>query len=301
VALLDLAAHLGPEPIPLVLFADHPDLLDPPLRDVAAGTDPTADLDDTLGAVLAFSLARRSGDTIQLHRLVAAVIRTHQPADRHDTAATTVRALLAAHQPNDPRDPAGWSRWAALAPQVLTAPALHPEDPNVDVGDEARWLLLTTAFYLDARGDFRAAGTLGRRLHTRWTATLGSDHPHSLAAAYTVAAAHRAAGDYQAARTLDQDIHARRRRLHGDDHRNTLVSANNLAIDLRNLGQHQAAHDLDQDTLDRRRRILGHDHPDTLRSANNLAVDLRALGDVKGAEALEDEVRRRADAPRSHE
>jgi hypothetical protein len=79
VTLLDLCAHLGPEPIPLTLFTTHPDLLDPPLRDVIADTDPTTDVDDTLGAILAYSLARRTDDTIQLHRLVAAVIRAHQP------------------------------------------------------------------------------------------------------------------------------------------------------------------------------------------------------------------------------
>jgi hypothetical protein len=90
VALLDLCAHLGPDPIPLALFADHPDLLDPPLREVVAGTDPAADLDDIVGAVLAYSLARRNGDTIGLHRLVAAVIRAHQPPDRHAAAAATV-------------------------------------------------------------------------------------------------------------------------------------------------------------------------------------------------------------------
>jgi hypothetical protein len=106
---------------------------------------------------------------------------------------------------------------------VLTAPALHPDDPVADIGHDARWLLLATAFYLDARGDFRAAGALGRTLHPRWVTTLGADHSDSLAAAYTVAAAYRASGDYQAARTLDDDIHARRRRVLGDDHPDTLL------------------------------------------------------------------------------
>jgi hypothetical protein len=80
VALLDLCAHFGPEPIPLALIEDHPDLLGELLRRIVVGSDPAIDLDDTLGTVLAYSLARRNGTTIQVHRLVAAVIRSHQPA-----------------------------------------------------------------------------------------------------------------------------------------------------------------------------------------------------------------------------
>src|SRR6266496_4464347 len=75
VQLLELCAHLGPEPIPLDLFADHAELLEPPLRLVIDGSDPHRDLDDTIAAVLAYSLARRRDDTLQIHRLVATVIR----------------------------------------------------------------------------------------------------------------------------------------------------------------------------------------------------------------------------------
>ena len=140
----------GPNPIPLALFTAHPDLLDPPLREAAA--DPAGDLDDTLAAVLAYSLARRSGDTVILHRLVAAAVRAHQPPDRHEEAAATVRALLAAHRPaDDAGNPAGWPAWAVLAPHALTAPALHPDDPAIDIGAPARELLADVGWYLYAR------------------------------------------------------------------------------------------------------------------------------------------------------
>ncbi|WP_239333033.1 FxSxx-COOH system tetratricopeptide repeat protein, partial [Frankia sp. CiP3] len=289
VAMLDLCAHFGPEPIPLALINDHPDLLGSPLHDVVAGTDPSADLDDILGAVLAYSLARRDSDTIQLHRLVAAVIRAHQPSALAESAASTVRALLAAHQPDGYRDPAGWPRWAVLAPQVLTAPALHPDSPAVDIGHDARQLLLTTAYYLDARGDSRAAGTLGRILHTRWSTALGDEHPDSLAAGYCIAAAYRLRGNYQAARVLNEDTLTHLRRVLGDDHPNTLTSANNLAADLHALGDLQSARELNEDTLARSRRVSGDDHPNTLRSANNLALDLHALGDHQAARTLNED------------
>jgi hypothetical protein len=54
VQLLQWAAFLAPEPIPLFLFSGHPELLDEPLRSTAADPDT---LTDTVGALIAYSLA----------------------------------------------------------------------------------------------------------------------------------------------------------------------------------------------------------------------------------------------------
>jgi hypothetical protein len=49
VQLLQLAAFLAPEPIPLCLFSDHAELLEEPLRSIAADPDALA---DTVGALV---------------------------------------------------------------------------------------------------------------------------------------------------------------------------------------------------------------------------------------------------------
>src|SRR3712207_6939104 len=59
VQLLELAALLAPEPIPLSLFGRHADLLEEPLRVAAADPDALA---DTVGALVGYSLARRHPD-----------------------------------------------------------------------------------------------------------------------------------------------------------------------------------------------------------------------------------------------
>ena len=56
VALLEISAFLAPEPIPLSLFTEHPELLDEPLRSAAADPDALA---DAVGAMVGYSLARR--------------------------------------------------------------------------------------------------------------------------------------------------------------------------------------------------------------------------------------------------
>src|SRR3712207_3928533 len=78
VQLLELAAFLAPDPIPLSLFGEHAELLDEPLRATAADPDALA---DALGALVGYSLARRHPDAFEVHRLVAAVIRHRLPPD----------------------------------------------------------------------------------------------------------------------------------------------------------------------------------------------------------------------------
>jgi hypothetical protein len=84
VQMLELAAFLAPEPIPLHLFSGRADVLDEPLRSIA--TDPDA-LADTVGALVGYSLARRFPDGLQVHRLVQSVIRHQLPADQQQATA----------------------------------------------------------------------------------------------------------------------------------------------------------------------------------------------------------------------
>jgi TIR domain len=77
VVLLDLCAYLAPEPIPLDLFTSHAELLPPPLA--AAAADVLA-FNDTVAALVDYSLAKRTQTGLQLHRLVQGVIRARHPA-----------------------------------------------------------------------------------------------------------------------------------------------------------------------------------------------------------------------------
>jgi hypothetical protein len=147
VPLLELAAWLAPEPIPLRLLSARPELLDEPLR--AAAADPDV-LDDVLGAVVGLSLARRQLDAFQLHRLVQAVIRHRQAPAQQQTTTERVLTLLAAVHPGDPENPASWSSYAELAPHVLAITSLEIDHSG------SRQLILATTRYLQLRGAGRA-------------------------------------------------------------------------------------------------------------------------------------------------
>lgn len=322
--LLTLAAHLAAEPIPLTLFTSHPDLLVEPLA--TAARDPLA-LDVLTRLLRQYALARVESQTLQLHRLIAALLRV-TPA-KHDMATRAVHLLVAAVPAQPWRNPPTWHAWQQLLPHVLAATDQHR---NLDTASvEVAWLLDGAATYVHTRGNpararslferalslrravlgddhpdtLDSAGNLAAGLHVlgqydaarqlnedallRCRRVLGEDHPHTLHAAYGLATDLRALGHLEQARQLDEDTLTRRRHILGDDHLDTLRSATNLARDLHDLGQHHAAHRLDADTLARLRRVLGEDHPYTLRAAGNLARDLHALGQHHPAHQLNDD------------
>jgi hypothetical protein len=277
VQLLELAAFLAPEPIPLTLFTGHPELLDEPLRGTAADPDALA---DAVGTLVGYSLARRSPDGFQLHRLVQAVIRHQLPADRQQATAERMVAVLAAACPGDPEDPASWTTYARLAPHVLATAPLG------DASSAGRRLVLETARFLYAKGDSRGSRAVCEPLLDRWRSTLGPDHPDTLTAASTLTRAWLGLGERDTARTPGQDNLRRCRRVLGPDHPITLEAAAALTRALVGRGEAEATRSLGEDTLQRGRRALGPDHPTTLRVAADLTLTRVHLGQAEGARAL---------------
>ncbi len=128
VQLLRLSAFLASEPIPLDLFTGHPEQLPTPLEEVAR--DPLA-FAETVGALVDYSLARRTGAGLLLHRLVQAVIRQSGSGQVDDPRPLpVVLSLLSADLPEQiVFTPEDWPRWRQLLPHVLAA-TNHHDDAN---------------------------------------------------------------------------------------------------------------------------------------------------------------------------
>ena len=149
--LLTLAAHLAPEPIPFTLFTAHPDRL--PDRLAAAVGDPLAFAGLTR-LLRRRGLARVEASSLQLHRLVQAILRSrpsHSGTNGEDMAVVAVR-LLRGTVPAEPwNNPSTWSGWRDLLPHVLAATG--PSRTLGPAGEYVTWLLNTAGTYLHARGD----------------------------------------------------------------------------------------------------------------------------------------------------
>jgi hypothetical protein len=175
VQLLQLCAWLAPEPVPLDLFTAHSSLLPEPLATAAA--DPVA-FSDAVGALADYSLARRPGGTLVVHRLIQDVTRHRtfgQPAATEDKPLETVLALLRADLPGNVwSTPESWPRWRALLPSVLAATGHHP---NTAGEDTTAWLLARAGTYLRSQGRYAEALPLHQGALRIHEAALGPDHP----------------------------------------------------------------------------------------------------------------------------
>lgn len=289
--LLTLLAWTSPEPVPLTLVTDHPELLPVRLAELAGAP---------LDRVRAIALLRRRGlvtgtaHAIGVHRVPAGLLRDRTTGQGWDGVAL---ALLRATAPPHPwHDPSTWPAWQRLLPHVLAAAGTSDAhgDPGGTAARDLSWLLDQAGGYLLIRGDPRTARPLLRRAYKLDRRRVGDDHPDTLTSANNLALTLHELGERQPARTLHADTLTRRRRVLGPGHPDTLASAANLARSLRALGEYQQARALIEDTLARHRRALGEDHPQTLASARTLAATLRELGSYRRAGELDEDTLRRS-------
>ena len=285
--LLALCAQLAPEPIAFTLFTAHPDALPGGLGAVVGDPLAFARLTRLLRTR---SLARLETNSVQLHRLVQAILRTRSAGEtaEPDMAVAAVTLLRAAVPPDPWDNPGTWPQWRGLLPHVVTATDTSRALDHA--GDDVAWLLNKAATYLQRRGEPAVSLPLFERALQLRRGMLGQQHPDTLISARSLALNLRALGQYELARRLNEDTLVRSRRVLGEEHPDTLTSANNLALDLWALRQYEAARRLVQEILARRRRVLGEEHPDTLTSASNLAANLRGLGHYEVARRLDEDV-----------
>lgn len=317
VRLLQLCAFMAPEPISSRLLYSREMLEE--LKKV----DPSLQEGLMLGRVIReigrFALAKidQASTSIQVHRLVQAVIRSQLTEEERQHARHVVHTILAGARPpgDEPIDATEtWPRFAIIWPHLNACELRDCHEP------EPRRLLIDRVRYLWKRGDFPGARKLAEDLGKHWHQTLGEDdlqymylrgqlanvfrsqgryaearevdadvltrqqrvlgptHPHAFVTTSSLASDLAALGEYTEAVKLAREAHQGFRRIFDESHGRTLNAANNLALTLRMIGRYDEARDIDQDTYARRREVLGHEHPYTLLSAQGLGRDLREVG-----------------------
>ncbi|WP_076825335.1 FxSxx-COOH system tetratricopeptide repeat protein, partial [Frankia sp. CcI49] len=177
--LLDLCALCAPDPIPLTLLTDRPDLVpDPGLRH-AAEHPPI--WNDTVGALVGYGLAHRDGSSLTLHRLTTAAIRTHMTPTTHTSTATTLAALLTDALPEDiDGHPQNWPQWRQLLPHVRALLDHHPDTIWSNNSQSAAWLADRTGIYLGHHGRPDTAIPYHQRALNLTETHLGPHHPDTL-------------------------------------------------------------------------------------------------------------------------
>jgi tetratricopeptide (TPR) repeat protein len=271
VELLRCCAFFGAEPIPRDVF-----------RRVGAATRPL--LGRVLGDPILLSRAIRElgrfalvrvdvpSRTLQVHRLVQALLREGLSDGDSDLFRREVQTLLAKNAPKDPGDEARWSRFNELMAHVLPAQVADSTDPEV------RDFALNMVRYLYLSGNRDYARTFVRTFIERWSREPGADHDlRLLQAERFLADVLRDVGRYQEATDIDRSLLDRVRQAFGPDDPNILTFLGGLGGDLRALGRFAEAKEHDELAWHQHVAHLGEEDPRTLRMVNNLALDYGLL------------------------
>jgi Tetratricopeptide repeat/CobQ/CobB/MinD/ParA nucleotide binding domain/NB-ARC domain len=287
VRLLQLCAFLAPEPISAQL------LYSKEMVDALKPYDPALQEKLVLGRVIReigrFALAKidQASNSIQVHRLVQAVIRAQLTEEEQRETQHVVHTVLAGARPDGDEptdDPETWPRFGIVWPHLSASEARYCEDP------ETRRLLIDRVRYRWKRGDFPGAQQLAEELLAAWGEKLGEDDVQYLFLRGQLANVLRTQGHYLEARKIDTELLARQRAVLGPSHPHTYVTTSSLATDLSALGSYGSAVELAREAHEGFSQIFHDSHPRTLSAANNLALALRMVGRYGEARALDQDV-----------
>ncbi|HKR50187.1 MAG TPA: FxSxx-COOH system tetratricopeptide repeat protein [Pseudonocardiaceae bacterium] len=279
VELLRCCAFFGAEPIPRDVFVRAIQAVQPQLSGLLAKPILLTRAIRELGR---FALARIDtvARTIQVHRLIQALLREELSPAKKGLFRHDVHLLLAAAAPKNPDDNAQWPLYAELAAHVGPSGLEACQDPV------ARRFALNIVRYLYVSGDRQSSRALLERLLARWNADSGADHPDVLDAQRHLGNTLRELGEYQASYNLTGATLERSREILGPDHELTLVLMNSFGADLRARGEFAAARDLDEQSRRLHEESLGETDPRTLRLMNSLALDYGLNSDYQAAREL---------------
>jgi tetratricopeptide (TPR) repeat protein len=242
-------------------------------------------------SLLSFSL---DGQAVSVHCLVARVVREGLARRGHlarecGAAATTLERSAEALP--KPLDHAAVREMAGQVTALTHNAGAGVDDAHEGLATRLTRLRVLTFSYLIELGDSAPEViAFGEPLMEDLERLLGPDHPDSLNARNSLAAAYQAAGRAPEAIPLFEQTLVARVRLLGPDDPGTLTAQNNLAAAYQAAGRTDEAILMFRITLAAREQLLGADHPDTLRSQNSLAAAYKTAGQVGEAIPLVEKI-----------
>jgi tetratricopeptide (TPR) repeat protein len=266
VALLRCCAFFGPEPIPRDVFGQPRLTMGEPLAGLMR--NPIL-LSQVIGELGRYALARLDvpNRTIQVHRLIQALLREELLLDEQQRMRDAVHLLLSGYAPDDPYEPDNWKRYSELLGHVV------PARVGLSKAEEARRLSVNIVQYLYASGDFQSARDHAESFLPRWIVDSGEEHSDVLELRMEQANILRELGDYEASSSLNLSTLKVAEKTLGLDDELTLRFLRGEGADLRALGDFQRALERDEELLSRYKAKFGEVDMRTIRTANNVALD----------------------------
>ena len=155
----------------------------------------------TIRDISRFALVKvdQGSNSLQIHRLVQAVIRAQMTEDEQAHARHDLHKILVGARPEqgETDDPANWSTYEIIWPHLGPSEAEECDDPRT------RQLLIDWVRYQWKIGEFEACLNLANRLEGTWLRELGADDQQTLLLRFHIANVMRSQGRFREARDLD--------------------------------------------------------------------------------------------------
>ncbi|MGH3495494.1 MAG: FxSxx-COOH system tetratricopeptide repeat protein, partial [Sciscionella sp.] len=153
-------------------------------------------------------------NSLQIHRLVQAVIQAQMTGEERAAAQHELHKILTGARPErgETDDPANWGTFEVIWPHLGPSEAEQCDDPRT------RQLLLDWVRYQWKVGEYEACLNLANRLDAAWSGQLGEDDQQTLLLRFHIANVMRSQGRFGEARDLDMAVLNRQRTTLGSDH-----------------------------------------------------------------------------------
>jgi hypothetical protein len=270
--MLQVCAFFAPDPIPRSMFANARGVsviaeLDRVLRDRLRLGEATRDINR-----LALARIDHRTNSIQMHRLVQAVLIMQMSDEEQATMRHGAHLLLAANDPFTPDDSDQWVKYGQLYTHVRASNAIECEDSAV------RELVYNQMKFLFYWGRHETSREMSQLVYEVWVQRLGPDHLDTLKAGRWLGFMLWVVGRFGEAAEFNTGLLETHQRILGDDHEDTLDAINSVAGDRRAQGDFDGALELSRANYRKYTQRFGSRDPLALNAAHNLGVSLRLSG-----------------------
>ncbi|MFB9202761.1 FxSxx-COOH system tetratricopeptide repeat protein [Nonomuraea spiralis] len=273
-------AFFGPDPIPRVVFRrgnkSGAQRMGPILANPLVLNQAFAELNR-------FALVKIEQDagTVQVHRLVQALLRDSLKEPERDEIRREVHLLLAGGAPADPESTSSWDDFANLLPHV------RPSGLVLSTDDAVQRFGIDVVRYLYRVANYTSAKTLAEEFLAQWSESSGPGSANVLRLRRHLGNVLWQMGAYNDSRELNERTLDLMRETFGPDHEETLRMSLTYGANLRAQGMFREAYQQDEASLEAHERVFGPLDPATLRAINNLALDHALLSQYDTALELQ--------------
>ena len=277
--LFNLCTYMAPDDMPIYFFKKQADTFPKPL------CDDLSDEDALIAELYNYSLVKRTGDFLNMHRFVQEVGREQNKDDEHDWVYYCLEAAISVLPKIDVYSE---KSVFVLFEQTVTHTEMIARYSGKFVADEQKAEKLGLLYQLIAAGYFNTAIYYkALEWHQKekdvYEKVLGNEHQDTATTYNNMAVIFSKQGDYEKALEWHQKALAIRKKVLGNEHQYTATTYDNMAVDFSEQGDYEKALTYNQKALAILEKVLGTDHPNTAYTYSNMAVIFSKQGDYEKA------------------